>query len=158
MNWLLPHEDGKKLFAVGVQNLQAKVWLYRDGMTTALGKPLALDAPLAGTPALVGETLVLPLANGRLARFGPGSVASDNEWRSGQADKTALGHAVAIGSGKLACTNGSHGLTLWHAEGGSLVRVKTAEVKARIIAAPAVLTNAGQSQEWCCVLPMLTVV
>jgi outer membrane protein assembly factor BamB len=148
MNWLFPHEDGKRLLAFSVQNLQAKVWLYRDGMTTALGKPLALEAPLAGTPALMGETLVLPLANGRLARFGPGSVAGDYEWRSGLADKTALGHAVAIGSAKLACTNGSHGLTLWHAEGGSLVLDKKAEVKARIIAAPAVLAGIGQSQEW----------
>jgi len=146
--WLLPHADGKTAFALSVHGLQAKVWQYRDGLTTAWAKPLAPEAHLAGTPALAGDAPVLPLANGRLVRFGPGGALSDDEWRSPQADNNAVGHAVAVGPGKLACTNGSKGLTLWRLEGESLARVQTAEVKGRIISAPAVLHSPSQSSEF----------
>ncbi|HYV37330.1 MAG TPA: PQQ-binding-like beta-propeller repeat protein, partial [Gemmataceae bacterium] len=132
--WLLPHADGQSLIALAVHNNQAHVWKHQAGITNALGGPVTLDAAAAGTPALVGDTVILPLANGRLACINGGKVLAMGDWRSPEADSNALGHVVAVGPSMIACNDGSKGVTLWRLNGNVLVRLKTAKAKSRIVA------------------------
>jgi hypothetical protein len=92
---------------------------------------------------LLGDTVVLPLANGRLMRCRVDRMINDDDWRSQSADKNAVGHPVTVDPTRLACTDGGQGLTLWRLEGDTLSRVTTAEVKSRILSRPAVLPAAG---------------
>jgi hypothetical protein len=146
--WLLPHADGQTVVALTVQGPEAKIWKWRDGIVEPLGKSHWLEAPLAGTPALLGDAVVLPLANGRLMRCRADRTTSEDDWRSQSADKTAAGYPVAIDPGRLACTDGGQGLTVWRLEGDSLSRVNTVDVRARILSRAAVLPNAGPASEF----------
>src|SRR5205823_4320913 len=65
--WLLPHQDGHSALVVTVHDLECRLWKHGDGITAPLGPPQALEDRPAGAPALAGETVLLPLANGRLA-------------------------------------------------------------------------------------------
>jgi hypothetical protein len=146
--WLFSHMDGRSVIALAVHSLQARIWEYRDGTIAPKGKDLMLESPVSGTPALVGNLLALPLANGMLSYLSPAGAIPGGEWRSPQADKSATCHAVAVGPSKLVCTNGSHGLALWQFDRDSVVRTKAAEVGGRIISAPAVLPAAGNTPEF----------
>jgi hypothetical protein len=138
-HWLLPHADGQTVYVLAVKAQEAKIWKYHDGVTQPAEGPHLLDAPVAGTPALVGDTVVLPLAKGRLARLSPQGTLEDETWRSLEADKNALGHAAMVGPTEFACTDGSRGVTLWKLDGKVMTRVKQADVKGRILSAPALL-------------------
>src|SRR5262249_28219717 len=122
---------------------EARGW-KTDGAAPKPGPgPAPRAAALAGDPAVVGDTVVLPLAHGKLLRLQQGGAEGEEVWRSPDADRTSPGHAVGVGTKRVACTNGSRGLTLWRLGDKGLVRLKTAEVKNRILFAPAVLADAA---------------
>jgi hypothetical protein len=126
----------------------------REGQkATPSENTMELPAPLAGTPALEGPSVLMPLADGTLQRWpldgGPRTGGPD--WRSGRADEGAPGHVVPLGSDEFLTTNGSRGLTHWRWPQRGLFKtvpenkVPTVELPARIVAAPLVL--AGGSAE-----------
>jgi hypothetical protein len=147
-SWLLQAKDGKTVFVVAIHGLEARVSRFHDG---SFGLPLryTLEATPGGTPAIVDDAVVLPLANGRLCRLLPsGKAAIGETWRSKDADAKASGHVVAIGAGLLASTNGSRGVTLWRVDGEDWQKVGMATVAGRIVAPPVVVPLGGQAGEW----------
>jgi outer membrane protein assembly factor BamB len=147
-SWLLPAKDGKTALVVAIHGLEARVSRFHDG---SFLPPLryALEAIPGGTPAIVDDTVVLPLANGRLCRLLPSGKATIGEtWRSKDADAKATGHVVAVSAGLLACTNGSRGVTLWRVDGEDWQKVASATVAGRIVAPPVVVSLGNQTGEW----------
>jgi outer membrane protein assembly factor BamB len=140
-HWLFSRADRNSATALSVSGQEAKLWQYQTGDTTPIALPFALEAPIAGTPALLGNTLVFPLANGRLAWQGAGAATAFDQWRSPQADKNALGFCVEVGPGRVICTDGNQAFTLWQLDRESFIRIKTVQTKARIIGPPAVLSD-----------------
>ncbi len=73
----------------------------------------------AGTPAVVGSHLIVPMAEGYLARLPlpvPPEQArfeSGPEWRSRQASPSAAGHVLALGGDRFLTTDGRRGLAVW---------------------------------------------
>jgi outer membrane protein assembly factor BamB len=141
--WLLPHPDLKSATVLVLQGKQVARWHYADGRVAAQGN-LALPSAAAGNPVLVGDAVVLPLADGRLALLRGDKVEVDAIWRSGQADKSASCHVAAIGPNKVACSDGGNGMKLWRLDDKGLAELKAAAVKGRILAPPAVLGEAGE--------------
>src|SRR5207244_7062952 len=75
---------------------------------------------LAGTPALMGESLLVPLEDGSLLRqpldggrgsYGPG-------WRARTADEGARGHVIVLIRVHFLLTDGSRCLYRWHWQAG----------------------------------------
>jgi outer membrane protein assembly factor BamB len=143
-SWLLPGVDGHSAVAITVQGTQLHTWKFENGLTTRLTGTLTLEAAIAGSPALLDSKVILPLANGRLVVAGAGNVVPQEEWRAALADKQAQGNLVALGNNTMLSTDGSTGLSQWRLNGFNLTRVKTANVKARIITPPALLAHEGQ--------------
>lgn len=78
-------------------------------------RTFTLRQPLAGTPAVGPDYLVLPLKDGsfvwqslegKMTRFGPG-------WRAAQAPWSARGHVVHLAPDEFLTTDGLRGLTRW---------------------------------------------
>ena len=144
--WMLPHADGQTVYFVAVSGLQAKVWVQRAGLKALA--PEKIDSKLAGPPALIGDKIVAPLANGRLSWIGGNVAGGEQEWRGENADKNAAGHVVAGAHNRFISTDGSNGVTLWKFDGVSLSRVKKAFVKGgRITGAAALLPSGGPNAE-----------
>jgi hypothetical protein len=105
----------------------------------------ALEANLAGTPARVGDKLVLPLTSGFLV-----SVPlpwNGKTWHAGPNWRTpgpeARGHVTALGDERFVTTDGGRGLTTWEWPQPEAYRSlpegnesDTLEMPSRIIAAP----------------------
>jgi hypothetical protein len=77
-----------------------------------------LPAPLAGTPAIVGGHLVLPLADENLARlpfpFPDGADSrSGPAWLAERAPPGARGHVLALGGDRFLTTDGLRQLRVW---------------------------------------------
>jgi outer membrane protein assembly factor BamB len=79
---------------------------------------------LAGTPALVGESLLVPLEDGSLLRqpldggrgsYGPG-------WRARTADDGARGHVIVLNLEDFLITDGGRGLNRWHWPAGDVYK------------------------------------
>jgi outer membrane protein assembly factor BamB len=143
---LIHSADGTAVAIVATSLRQLKAWLYEGDAPKTLEAGATLDAAPAGLPILVGETIIQPLASGRLALLKGGEAFTDSPWRSNQAESTAVCHAVPLAGGMLAATDGSRGLVLWQVNGRNLAKVKSTgdSIKARILSAPAVLPGANQ--------------
>jgi hypothetical protein len=113
-----------------------------------------LSAPLAGTPALVGSWLLLPLANGDFARLPlplPEKAVPElgDNWRSRKAGPEARCYLVALGNDRFLSTDGGRGLTVWQWPANGLRSLPpdadrpTLELPDRIVAAPLVLPQNG---------------
>jgi outer membrane protein assembly factor BamB len=98
------------------------VFFGRGGRLQVIDRKAKLRSPLAGQPAVMGRWLVLPLANGILARMAlpePGAVRplllEDNGplWRGKLSPPGRPGHALALGGDLLLTTDGGRGLTVW---------------------------------------------
>jgi hypothetical protein len=122
-----------------------------------------LTSPLAGTPALVGQSLLLPLANGYIRRFplplAEGPSQGGPNWRAAGTDNDARGHVVALSADEFITTDGSRGLTHWqwrqNEQTFQMIPMDksgpTVELPARIVSAPVVLSspNAGADCQVC---------
>jgi hypothetical protein len=73
----------------------------------------------AGTPAVVGSQLILPLGDGTLVRIplpipaGEVSPESGPEWRANRAGPESRGHVVDLGGNRFLTTDGARGLACW---------------------------------------------
>jgi hypothetical protein len=83
-------------------------------------RTVPLSSPLAGTPAVVGSMLVLPLADGALGRLklplpaeGAEGPETGPDWRSRRAPPDARGAVVALGPDRFLTTDGARGVTVW---------------------------------------------
>jgi hypothetical protein len=117
-------------------NREVRLWKYHDGTALPLGPGHTLDT-VAGNPAVLGETVLVPLANGRLARVSAQSAAVLDPWRSAVVDKEAVGHVVAVAVDKVATTDGNQGLVLWRFDGKELQSLRDTKFMARILAVTA---------------------
>jgi len=142
---LVPRPDGRGAVIVATNKQQVKLWNYLDGSVSRLDGPFTLDAAPNGNPVLVGSAILLPLASGRLARIEKGMIETESTWRFELADASAQCHAAPVLGNLLATSDGSRSLTLWRVRDKDLVRVKTAEMKARVISAPGVLKPTDQT-------------
>jgi hypothetical protein len=105
-----------------------------------------LPARLGGTPVLVGETLVLPLADGNIWRQPltdkrPVKGGQGPTWRAVHADADAQGFVVALAGDDYLITDGSTGLLRlnWPADAlWKLKKLPPLPIR-RIVAAPVVL-------------------
>jgi outer membrane protein assembly factor BamB len=129
------------VLAAGQQEM--RLWKYHDDGIVPLGPAHTLDSA-AGDPALLGETVLVPLANGRLARISALGAAVLGPWRSPLADKKALGHIVSLGNNVVASTDGSQGITLWRFDGKDLQNLHESKLKARILAVAPVPGPGGE--------------
>jgi outer membrane protein assembly factor BamB len=144
---ILPDADAKTALVLGSSGQEIRLWKYQDGGTVPLGPAHTLDA-IAGTPARLGETVLLPLANGRLARVSAAGAAELEPWRTPLADKQATGHVLALAAAKVATTDGSQGLMLWRFDGKELQGLRESKFKARILAVAA-LPGPGEDVRLC---------
>jgi hypothetical protein len=164
---LLPAGDGQSAYEIacpgnGKTLLIRQVKLDNDRQVRLLAdQRLELrSAPLHGTPALVGNLLVLPLADGSLARV-PLPVTSkslvlgdDYFWRSEQAAPETRGHVVALGSDRFVITDGARGLKVWQKSpkgGWTTIPDETEglELENRIVSAPVLLSASNGAAEIC---------
>jgi hypothetical protein len=147
-SWLLPAADGQSALVLAVHQQKARLRRFENGAFT---KEIhyTLDAGPGGTPALVGDSVVLPLDNGRLCRLLPtGKVVAGSVWRSKDADARAKGHVVAVGQAQFASTDGNNGITLWRLNGDEWTTVVGTKVVGRIIAPPVKVRLAEKGDEW----------
>jgi hypothetical protein len=110
-----------------------------------------VPAPLAGTPAIVGKSLVVGLADGNLRRYNlPLGTAghAGPHWRARSADRDTICHIVALTDDYFLTTNGGRGLVRWRWPAGGMFSAlppgrdsnnPTVQAPARIVSAPAVL-------------------
>lgn len=121
-----------------------ELWLERwDERGESVGKlPFILPAPGHGTPAVGKDFVLLPLANGVVARLplAKGNLANGPDWRGVAAQENSPCHIVALGNDDFVMTDGSRGLVRFHWGEGKLWDKKaSAEASHRIVAPPAVL-------------------
>jgi hypothetical protein len=86
--------------------------------TAKTEKRVPLRFPPAGTPAVAGSMLILPLANGKLARLAlpledKPHVVEGPDWRSRRAPPDARGRVVALDGDEFLAGDGLHGLNRW---------------------------------------------
>jgi len=145
--------DGQELVIrqVGVANRQVTVIHERH---------VKLPVPLAGTPGISGNVLMLPLADGNLYRLlwqqEEKEPETSADWRVQRVGADAPGHVVPLGNDRYLCTDGSRGLTvyqitnnMWTAlpKGADVTKL---ELKDRILAAPLLLPQAkGEPLQVC---------
>jgi PQQ-like domain len=154
-SWLLPGEDGQSVYALSIPG-PGRFAIRRFGPSKAPGdnqpREFNFPAPLAGTPALGAGSLVLPLADGMLARVSLKASSKEGvdrgpHWRAAHADADALGHVVFLVGDEFLVTDGSRRLlrVRWPAastgQSWDPITVK-AELDDRIVAAPLVVSPA----------------
>jgi hypothetical protein len=154
---VIPAEDGKSVYVIACPR-GGRDLVVRHVQPAANGRSLEvsegtmrLEAPLWGTPAVVGTHLVLPLGqDGVLTRLPlplpkqPPIPETGPNWRSERARPTARGHVLAIGPDRFLTTDGARGLTCWEWPANKNVcevlpkngDVPTLELPRRIVSAP----------------------
>jgi outer membrane protein assembly factor BamB len=163
-------EDGKTAYEVacpgrGKQLLLRQV--IRDTkerkLKLEIEKKLDLKSPLGGTPAVVGNRLLLPLESGVLAVVQlPADKSEAKEtvnWRDGRLGADARGHVIPLGPDRFLTTDGLRGVTTWkwpadrQLPAGRPGRNKSARVpvtfdlKARLTGAPLVLPGSADGKQ-----------
>jgi hypothetical protein len=164
---LLPAPDGSSVCEVACSASTRKLTVRHYQAGRAGEKPPVLSeetvdliSPLAGTPALVGRSLLLPLADGTIRRFalplaGGSTPQLGPDWRATGADDDARCHIVALSADEFIATNGSRGLTHWqwrqNEQTFQMIPMDktgpTVELEARIVSAPAVLSGSQAGAE-----------
>jgi outer membrane protein assembly factor BamB len=161
---LLPGPDGISVYEVSCPATGGKLTLRRYQPAQAAEKPVVpetwfeLKTALAGTPAIVGQSLIVPLADGTLRRFPLPPAESRSEggpnWRAERADVDARCHLVALGADEFLATDGSRGVTHWrwpqHTQTFKMVPEDEAPalLPARIVAAPVLLPSIELGIPW----------
>jgi outer membrane protein assembly factor BamB len=100
-------------------------------------KSVPLNSPMHGTPAIVANLLVVPLADGSVAQIAlplaeNPAVSAEEYWRSDQAGPETRGHALALGPDRFLVTDGARGFKVWKQEkkGAKVTWVMTANALA----------------------------
>jgi outer membrane protein assembly factor BamB len=122
---LLPGTDQRTAYEIANPG-GGKMLVVRQVECDPMGRALnvkerqaELPGPLAGTPAIVGSWLVVPLAGGNLARLPlPLPVQSapceeGPDWRSRQAGPSAWCHILTLSQDRFLTTDGARGVTCW---------------------------------------------
>lgn len=96
---------------------------------------------LHGPPAIVGESIFMPLSSGKLSRLtiGADSVVGGPDWKTAALGDDARGYVLPLGKDTLLVSNGVRGLSLfsWPASGFQFKR--QASLGSRIVSAPLAL-------------------
>jgi hypothetical protein len=158
---LLPAGDGESAYEIacpgnGKTLLVRHVKVDKERQVQVLAdKRLELrTGPLHGTPAIVGNLLVLPLADGSLARVPlpvtdkSAVLGDDYYWRSEQAASDTRGHVLALAPDRFLVTNGARGFKVWQKDtktpnGGWLTipdDAESFELEHRVASAPVLLS------------------
>jgi hypothetical protein len=162
--YLLPVSDGNSVYEIASVERGTKLTIRkytpaREGRPESLEefaeKIRELPAPLAGPPSLGPRSILLSLAGGfvqRLSLDGSQQAGGPN-WRAPRADQDARGYVVHLGADDFLTTDGSRGVThwVWPQDGGFQAirnKVPTAELPARIVAAPVVLPRTDDKDEF----------
>jgi outer membrane protein assembly factor BamB len=122
---VLPAEDGKSAWVIASPGGRGDL-VVRHVTPAAEGRGLGvvertvrMPAAIGGTPAVVGARLVVPLANGVLARLPlplpqqPPDPDLGADWRADRAAPDSPGHVLDLGAGRFLTTDGARGLTCW---------------------------------------------
>jgi hypothetical protein len=153
---LLPGRDSRSIYVIRTTGPQPAlvVQLFKEDGDEPETKEYRQQAPLAGTPALSADALVLALANGVLARqalAGGPAVAGPN-WRASHLDPDTRAFVVSLGGDDFLVTDGSGGLKRLRWPAGNMAETTaSAELPSRIIAPPEVLPPAPGGQLQVCV-------
>ena len=94
-------EQDKSAYFLHFADTLLKVLRYQPGQDKKITvKEYTLPRPLAGTPCLGTDCLVLPLDNGVLERvpLGDGPTVHGPTWRAAAAEEGTQGHVVALGA------------------------------------------------------------
>jgi hypothetical protein len=113
-----------------------------------------LPFPLSGTPGLLTDALVLPLADGNLYRqpFKEPRPVPFATWRAKRANLRSLGHVITLGDGSFFTTDGLRTLTRWRPANPLPIDEKKVEFPAQIVAAPVLIPPAeGEAVPRLCV-------
>jgi outer membrane protein assembly factor BamB len=162
--------DGKSAYEVAApgngRQLVVRHVQWEAGRLALTERAVPLTAPLAGTPAVVGTMLVLPLADGALGRLrlplpAEGAEAPEGgpDWRARRAPPDARCAVVALGPERFLSTDGAGGVTVWQwpigAVGWNSLPAgrdpPTVELNERVVGAPLVLPAAGGGRPRVCV-------
>jgi hypothetical protein len=149
---LLRGSDGQTLYAIACTfdptNKKHELWVEPCDGGRPRARPLVFDlpSPLSGTPGLLGDALVLPLADGTMIRQPLQERAPSDlwpTWRAKRANLRSLGHVVALGEGGFLTTDGLRTLTRWRPDQLLPKELKTAELAAQIASIPVLVPPAG---------------
>lgn len=113
-----------------------------DNKGSGSARTVNLPAPPLGTPALGGDFVLLPLANGILVRLAleDGSMVNGPDWRGIGVDEAQQGYVVSLDNNDFVFTDGGRSLTRIHwGEAKTWEKLGVADMTHRITAAPAVL-------------------
>jgi outer membrane protein assembly factor BamB len=97
-------------------------------LTPGTDRAADAPAPLAGSAVRVGETVVLPLADGTIRRLRltgtAGLLETGPSWRSPGVNATTPGQLIALGPDEFVSTDGSRELLRWQWPAGQLFRAR----------------------------------
>jgi outer membrane protein assembly factor BamB len=143
--FLLTAPDGRTVYSLNVPTKGTAVIVRRvaEGRERER-KTFPLSAPLAGTPAVGEDYLLLPLADGTLVWQPWEGRVRYGTWRTLQADRNARGHVVHLGPGEFMTTDGFRGLSHWRWQEGDAPKEKKIEVPDAIVAAPVLGPGTGE--------------
>jgi hypothetical protein len=126
-----------------------RVLAIPPGKAPAAPLEIALEEPLAGRPAVVGDGLVVLLANGVplwQPLSGKRALPGPN-WRAELAAKDAVGYVVPLKENQFLMTDGNRGLRRMFCDGKVWEKRAEKELENRIVAPPAVLPAQGAEGE-----------
>jgi hypothetical protein len=119
---LLPAPDGRSAFEIaspgdGTRLVVRRVEATANGLVKKEWS-VALEAPLAGTPAVTDAMIVLPLGDGLLGRLAlpldeKSVIAEGPEWRSRRDPPNVRGRVLALGPEEFLASDGARALTHW---------------------------------------------
>jgi hypothetical protein len=154
---LLPGPDGRSILEIACPgagthlHVRQVEWAGKERRLKHNDRLVPLPSALAGTPAVVGKLLLVPLAGGSLARLSlpiPADARLEEgpSWRPALGSPDSLGHVVALGGDLFLTTDGGRGLTCWEWPAGkpwqALMAMgdnPTLTLQDRVVSAPAVL-------------------
>jgi outer membrane protein assembly factor BamB len=134
-------EKNKSAYIAHFADTSLKVFRYEPGQDKKLtSNEYTLPRPLAGTPCLGTDCLVVPLDNGVLLRvpLGGGPMVQGPTWRAAAAEEGAQGHVIVVGPNDLIYTDGNRSLGRW----SDLADSKPKELPRRIVTPPVVIPAA----------------
>jgi hypothetical protein len=136
--------DGKNLLVRQIE------WEPAGRRLKVAERLVPIPSPLAGTPAVVGTSLVFPMAGGSFGRVlvplaRAVKVDEGTDWRASLASRDLRGHVTALAGDMFVTTNGGRGLQCWEwpRDRGYGQKGTGLELDDSIVGAPVALPAAG---------------